>query len=114
MMKVCNVAGCPTLFDNAGGRCPEHATQARQARTSNKVYNTRGHRAFRDAVLKRDLVCVTPDCNEWSTVADHYPLTRIELVTQGLNPNDPQYGRGLCATHHNKHTAATTPGGFRA
>lgn len=113
-MKVCNLHGCGTLFDGKGGRCPTHATQARRARISNKVYNTAGHHAFRDAVLTRDVVCVIPDCVQWATVADHYPRTRIELVALGLNPNDPQYGRGICAPCHNKHTAATSPGGFRA
>lgn len=112
-MKVCNVALCPTLFEGKGGRCPAHATQARRARTSNKVYNTAGHHNFRDAVLTRDTICTA--CGlALSTVADHYPRTRIELVALSLNPNEPQYGRGLCASCHNKHTAATSPGGFRA
>ena len=113
-MKVCNVTGCPTLFEGKGGRCPAHAREARGKRVGNKVYSTRGHRTFRDAVLTRDVVCVIPTCVQWATVADHYPRTRLELVALGLNPNDPQYGRGLCAQHHNQHTAATSPGGFRS
>lgn len=112
-MKVCNVHGCGTLFDGKGGRCPAHTREARGKRVTNKVYGTAGHKRFREAVLTRDPICVIPGCIQWATVADHYPRTRIELVALGLNPNDPQYGRGLCATHHNKHTAATSPAGFR-
>lgn len=113
-MRVCNVPGCPTLFDGDGGRCPTHATQARRARVDNKVYSTREHRDFRTLVLQRDPICVTPGCANPSTVADHHPCTRRELVAAHLNPNDPQYGRGLCAMHHNAHTARTSPGGWHA
>lgn len=112
-MKVCNIPGCPTLFDGTGGRCPTHATQARRERVHNKVYSTAGHARFRDTVLTRDPICTS--CHTaLSTVADHYPQDRRTLVELHLNPNDPRYGRGLCAPCHNKHTAATTPSGFRA
>lgn len=112
-MRVCNVNGCGTIYPTEeGGRCQAHRREARQARVSNRVYSTRGHLIFRDAVLTRDVVCVIPGCVQWATVADHYPRTRLELVALALNPNDPQYGRGLCSLHHNQHTAATTPGGW--
>ena len=112
-MKVCNVNGCPTIFKGTGGRCPEHALAARRSREGNKVYGSKGHRAFRNSVLTRDTVCV--ECNKaLATVADHYPRQRTQLVDEGLNPNDPQYGRGLCARCHNTWTAATTASGFRA
>jgi len=113
-MRVCNIPGCPNVFDGTGGRCPAHQRQARRQRsqTGNSVYASVGHRSFREAVLKRDPICQIPQCNERSTVADHYPLTRRVLVARGMNPNDPNHGRGLCATHHNRHTAATSPGGW--
>ena len=111
-MKVCNVPGCPELFNGPGGRCPTHAREARAARVDNKVYSTAGHIRFRTAVLTRDPICTT--CHlAFSTVADHYPRDRRTLVQLALNPNDPQYGRGLCTPCHNKHTAQTNPGGFR-
>lgn len=115
-MKVCNVASCPTLFDGKGGRCPEHARQADQARgtTRDRGYNTRGHHAFRNTVLTRDVVCVIEGCIQWATVADHYPHSRRELIQLGLNPNDPQFGRGLCHQHHSIETAQHQPGGFNA
>ena len=111
-MRVCNVPGCAELFDGPGGRCPTHKREARAARVTNRVYNTPGHHRFRNAVLTRDVVCVIDGCVQWATVADHYPRDRRTLVDLGLNPNDPQYGRGLCAQHHNAHTAATSPGGW--
>lgn len=111
-MKVCNRPGCPTLFDGPGGRCPTHRRQARASRTDNRVYGTAGHARFRTAVLHRDPICVL--CGKaLSTIADHYPTSRRDLVTQGLNPNDPQYGRGLCRPCHNRETAQHQPGGWR-
>lgn len=113
-MKVCNIPGCPELFDGPGGRCPTHTREARARRQHNQVYSSRGHRTFRDQVLTRDPICTHPGCHSWSTVADHYPRTRRELVDAGHDPNDPQRGRGLCATHHNQWTAQTSPGGWAA
>ncbi|RFA15921.1 hypothetical protein B7R22_05405 [Subtercola boreus] len=47
-----------------------------------------------------------------ATVADHWPRSRQELIELGLNPNDPEYGRGLDANCHNKETARNQPGGW--
>ena len=113
-MRVCNVPGCPTIFDGTGGRCPAHAQAARAKRVDNKPYSTKAHQDFRTSVLRRDRICVIPGCSKRSTVADHYPRTRRELVALNADPNDPQYGRGLCTHHHNTHTARTSPGGWHA
>ena len=51
-------------------------------------------------------------CGQVATVADHYPVERVDLIAQGLDPNDPQRGRGLCSSCHNRHSAATSPGGW--
>jgi len=102
-MKVCNVPGCPTLTDQP--RCPEHRKAARRARGS-RGYNTKGHQTFRTTVITRDPICVL--CNlRPSTVADHYPVSRRDLIELGLNPNDPQHGRGLCWSCHSRATALT-------
>lgn len=113
-MKVCSVPGCPRIYDDKVSKCPEHRREARRARVDNKVYSSPGHLRFRGAVLARDYICVIDGCFQFATVADHYPHTRRELADSGLDPNDPVYGRGLCAPHHNKHTAATSPGGWAA
>lgn len=47
-----------------------------------------------------------------SVVADHWPLSRRELVARGLDPNDPRYGRGLCADCDRAQTARRQPGGW--
>ena len=112
-MKVCNVAGCPELHTHQSGRCEQHRREARARRTGNRVYSSAGHIRFRNAVLQRDLICTA--CHRaQATVADHYPISREDLVAQGLNPNDPTRGRGLCHTCHSIETARYQPGGFAA
>ncbi|CRK55446.1 hypothetical protein [Alloactinosynnema sp. L-07] len=53
-------------------------------------------------------------CTDPSTVADHWPLTRRELVAQGLDPDHPARGRGLCGRCHSRVTATDrrTRGGW--
>jgi len=113
-MRVCSVSGCPTIYpDGEGSRCAAHRKEADRARgtAAQRGYATPGHKAFRRAVLLRDPICVL--CGTaFSTVADHHPLSRKELLDRGLNPNDPQYGRGLCADDHNRETARNQPGGW--
>lgn len=99
---MCNVPGCGTLTDQS--RCDAHRRAARQQRVDNRVYDSPGHRRFRRLVLKRDPLCVL--CGAPATVADHFPTDRRDLVAQGLDPNDPARGRGLCASCHGKATAA--------
>ncbi|MGK4583471.1 holin [Kitasatospora sp. HPMI-4] len=110
---ICTVAGCPEY--TTGGRCDEHRRAADRARgtTSQRGYG-RGHRTrFRPAVLARDPVCVL--CKQQpSQHADHWPLSRRELVDAGMDPDDPQHGRGLCQRCHARSTAAEQPGGWNA
>lgn len=113
-MRVCSVPGCPTIYPtNEGSRCPTHRKEADKARgtATQRGYNTKGHQAFRTAVLTRDPICVA--CHQRpSTVADHWPRSRAELIKAGLNPNDPQYGRGLDKQCHDRETANHQPGGW--
>lgn len=113
-MRVCSVAGCPTIYPaSEGSRCQAHRREADRARgtAQERGYTGRGHQAFRNAVLTRDPICVI--CKvAFSTVADHYPRSRKELVDAGLDPNDPQYGRGLDKQCHDRETAQNQPGGW--
>lgn len=113
-MRVCSTPGCPTIYPSSqGSRCPTHKAQADKARgtATQRGYNSKGHRAFRTAVIQRDPICVVCDLRP-SNVADHHPRSRKELITLGLNPNNPRYGRGLCKPCHDRETAVNQPGGW--
>lgn len=109
-------ADCPAIIDS-GTRCqPCAQAKARihdhaRGSSTERGYTGAGHKSFRREVLKRDPICVV--CKRaWANVADHWPLSRKQLVDRGLDPNDPAHGRGLCADCHNKETAIHQPGGW--
>ena len=111
--RVCSKPGCPNLHQGTG-QCPTcRAATDRARRPHGNPYATPGHRAFREHVLTRDPICVACLARP-STVADHHPRERWELIEAGENPNDPKHGRGLCKPCHDKHTARTSPGGWNA
>lgn len=112
-MRVCSVPGCPEIYEGKESRCPQHRAASDRSRgtATQRGYNSAGHQAFRNAVLTRDPICVICDVRH-STIADHHPMSRKELIAAGLNPNDPQYGRGLCKPCHDRETAKHQPGGF--
>jgi len=112
-MRVCSTPGCPTLYDGDSTRCPQHDRQADRQR-GNRGYQSRGHRnRFRPAVLARDPICVVCHVRQ-STIADHYPLSRKELLANGMDADNPAHGRGLCKTCHDRETAHHQPGGWHA
>lgn len=117
-MQVCAEPGCATLTTTT--RCEPHtrtARKAQQARTDSarptarqRGYDQDHERLFRRPVLQRDPICVL--CHQAPSVhADHFPHTRTQLAAAGENPNDPQWGRGLCHSCHARHTA-THDGGY--
>lgn len=114
-MRVCSTPGCPAIYSGTQSRCHTHTRTADRARgtATQRGYGSVGHKRFRNAVLTRDPICVICDIRE-STVADHWPLSRRELIEQGMNPNDPKHGRGLCKLDHDRETARNQPGGFLA
>lgn len=89
--------------------CPDHGRDRRRDGNSNaRGYGQRHRDRFRRGVLDAQPVCVL--CRRApATEADHWPRTRRELVTAGLDADDPQHGRGLCKPCHSRETA-TTPG----
>lgn len=110
-MRICTAAGCGVIVD--AGRCDSHRRQADRYRgtAAERGYNSAAHRRFRAAVLYRDPICVVCDVAV-AVVADHWPRDRRVLVDLGLDPNDPQHGRGLCIPCHSSETAANQPGGW--
>lgn len=109
--KVCSQPGCPELTDR--GRCAQHRQQAERRRgsASRRGYGTAHRNRFRRGVLDRDPTCTV--CGQQpATVADHWPKDRRQLVAEGLDPNDPAHGRGLCKPCHDRSTARLQPGGW--
>ncbi|MDH6126754.1 holin [Kitasatospora sp. GP82] len=102
---VCTVAGCPEY--TTGGRCDDHRREAERRRGTARQHE----REFRTAVLAHDPLCKLCGTAP-SKHTDHYPLSRRELVAAGRDPNDPQHGRGLCASCHSVETARHQPGGW--
>lgn len=110
-MTVCNVPGCPEY--TRSGRCPEHerAAERRRGKTAQRGYSGQHVRRFRRGVLDRDVLCVV--CRSApASEADHWPKDRRQLEAEGLDPNDPQYGRGTCKPCHSSETARYQPGGW--
>jgi 5-methylcytosine-specific restriction enzyme A len=110
-LKPCSTPRCGRL--TAGGRCDEcrRAADRRRGTSSERGYNSAGHRQFRESVLAKHPICQV--ClRVAATVADHFPVSRRELLAQGLDPNDPARGRGLCSRCHSSETAQHQPGGW--
>ncbi|MFG3050338.1 holin [Kitasatospora sp. NPDC048239] len=112
--------GCPEITDS--GRCPTHRAEAERARgtTTQRGYGQQHRTRFRPGVLARDPACVCTEqdhghaqpCGQPSRHADHWPLSRRELVDAGHDPDDPAHGRGLCHSCHSRETGRHQPGGW--
>ena len=122
-MHVCSRTGCPNLVPKPG-RCEDcrKAAEIERGTPAQRGYGSAHRRRFRPGVLRRDPLCVCtdeahghgPQCLAPSTVADHWPLSRRELVAVGADPDDPAHGRGICKGCHDRHTSAAQPGGWNA
>ncbi|GAA2781331.1 hypothetical protein GCM10019017_27820 [Streptomyces showdoensis] len=109
----CSVPGCPELTAR-GGRCAAHQREADKDRASRggAVYTTRWQR-IRRAYLYANPWCVL--CGGMANVADHFPLSRRELIARGeATPDAAKHLRPLCVACHNRETARNQPGGFAA
>ena len=124
--RPCTITGCPN--PTRSGRCEQHTKRRQREQDSRRLnarqrgYDHRHEHHFRRTVLARDPWCTCPGCPSChptdgpclrdATDADHYPLSRRELETRGLDPNDPRHGRGLCRPCHSHATAHHQPGGW--
>ncbi len=126
---LCTTSGCPVILDAADprSRCATHSRDADRARgtATQRGYGHAHRTRFRPGVLAKHPTCQCHDphrdpaldhppghCPRWSTVADHWPLGRDELVAAGMDPDDPAHGRGLCASCDRPQTARRQPGGW--
>jgi 5-methylcytosine-specific restriction enzyme A len=104
--RPCLQCGAPVV---RAGKCARHIrmTDRQRGSSSARGYGAEHRDRFRAGVLRRDdYTCVL--CGAEAKVADHFPLTRRELVAQGLDPNDPARGRALCQSCHSRHTDSTS------
>ncbi|GFH34306.1 holin [Streptomyces pacificus] len=109
---MCSRPGCGEFTDQ-GGRCDGCRSEAEQRRGTarQRGYDREHEQRFRPGVLAKNPTCVL--CGQRPSVhADHHPLSRRELVQQGLDPHDPRRGRGLCGPCHSSETAKAQPGGW--
>lgn len=117
----CTDRQCRRLHDGTG-KCPScRAAADTRPPASQRGYDKTHEAEFAAAVLARDVMCQCDQpgkhghgqlCHRLAEHADHYPLSRRQLVAMGANPNDPNHGRGLCAPCHSSETARLQPGGF--
>ena len=122
-MHVCSRPKCPNLLPKPG-RCEDcrKAAEAERGTAAQRGYGHQHRKRFRAGVLRRQPLCSCtdqahghgPQCLAPSTVADHWPLSRRELVAAGADPDDPANGRGICTPCHNRHTGKAQPGGWNA
>lgn len=116
---------CKTLHSGTGkcDDCRDKAraeSDARRGTSYQRGYGKQHTDRFRIGVLGKNPHCVctasycphTKECGRLSTVADHFPLSRRDLVARGMDPDNPAYGRGLCEPCHDRHTAHAQPGGW--
>lgn len=128
-MKPCSAPGCPELVPSGGreGRCPTHAGEARRRHYAKRDQrgggSTKRWRNARALVLRRDPWCTCTDtrcdhgqrCYSSSTVADHWPRSKRELIDAGEpNPDAAEHMRGLCKPCHDRSTARLYPSGWAA
>ena len=108
----CSVPGCPEL--TTGGRCPAHEKEANALRVTpgTSAYGRRWP-LIRKRYLYAHPWCVL--CSRTATVADHFPLSRRQLLARGVvNPDAFGHLRPLCTSCHNRETAKHQPGGWAA
>lgn len=110
--QPCTSPGCPRKTRT--GRCDTCRTQKRTAyRRRNRRQHDYGPRwpAFRLNYLLANPRCVI--CARLSTVPDHWPVSRRDLLAGGiLDPDQDQYVRPLCKPCHDRQTAIHQPGGW--
>lgn len=121
----CNHPGWPPCPERAGTtrpgqyQCDPHDQTTRaasdRARRPHHRYGRAHRETFAAGVLARDNVCRCDECDDHGPIctrapdtADHWPRTKRQLEDLGLDPTDPQYGRALCKTCHDRHTSRSS------
>lgn len=113
-LSVCPTVDCHEL--TPGGRCAGCKAKAERARgtRTQRGYDSRWTKRSK-AYLARHPLCVVrrPGCTALATVSDHYPVSRRDLVAQGVSdPDADRRLRPVCAQCHGRETAVYQPGGW--
>jgi 5-methylcytosine-specific restriction protein A len=111
----CTTPGCANRAAE-GGRCP--ACRSRRRDTGAQLRGTAAQRGYdarwrgrRTPYLAEHPACAL--CGRAATVADHWPLSRRQLVDRGdPDPDAPGHLRPLCRPCHAAETARHQPGGW--
>ena len=100
---MCPEPGCPTIVEG-GGRCARHGRPTKPRPTTTEQGYGSAWRRVRDRFIARHRVCV--DCGGPSSVADHDPVTRRELVARGdPDPDAEHHLVPRCGPCHSRKTA---------
>jgi 5-methylcytosine-specific restriction protein A len=118
--RVCPCLGCTAHEGSCpeltpGGKCSPCRTAGdlRRGTSKERGYNTAHWRARRGAFLSKEENVFCRLCSAPSSVADHFPLSRRELLDQGVrDPDLPEYLRPLCRPCHSRETAKHQAGGW--
>jgi len=109
-VRTCSEPKCPHLTDHPSGKCDAHLSESRAAHdatrpgSSQRGYGSRWAKVIRPAFLARHPVCAL--CSAPSTVPDHWPVKRRDLVAAGVSDPDADHRlRPLCTECHNSETA---------
>jgi 5-methylcytosine-specific restriction protein A len=105
--RVCGQVGCPKILTDGSTKCAAHAARPKDTRPSASArgYDSKWRRNSA-RFLKAHPVCAWPGCSKPSEHADHWPMSRRELVAAGVeHPDAWQHLRPLCASHHNSRSA---------
>ncbi|MEV6544408.1 holin [Streptomyces sp. NPDC051665] len=120
--RPCSTGSCPGTPVRGSAKCGQCLGRSRRARPSSAAqgYGAEHRDRFRAGVLARDPACVCSEqahghgspCGAPSEHADHWPLSKRELVERGWDDHDPRHGRGLCHPCHSKETGHHQPAGW--
>jgi 5-methylcytosine-specific restriction protein A len=110
--KPCSQPGCSALTN--GGPCDDHKRQRESQRDgTSSAYKTTRWQRIRKRFLYLNPWCLL--CAQQACVADHWPVSRRDLVAKGeADPDAFKHLRPLCVSCHNQETARNQPGGFIA
>ena len=101
---------CPRCRRPVVGPCPTCRAR-REQQAPSFTYDTADWTKRRAAFLRANPFCCL--CGAPSTVADHWPDSRRQLLRRGVTDPDSDHRlRPLCATCHGRETVRRQPGGF--